>query len=246
VRPVMSEDTVFGLLQRVPLFAGLPPADLRAVARDSRHVVKQKSATIFEEGSPADSCYVITSGRAKVVLSGRAGTEVILGTVESLELVGELSLLDSRPRSAGLVALEDCQLLWLPKASFLQLRGNRAFEDRLVVHVSSMLRRATEQLRATRTYKAEERVSWCLARLALRNGQPAGGAIVISPKPSDQELADMSGCARETVNRVMKKLQRALWVSGDRKGLTLNANNFKRYLEIERAAGNGPETTRII
>src|SRR5690242_9244751 len=131
----MSEDVVFGLLQRVPLFANLPAADLRVAARNTRHVTKQKSATVFEEGSPADSCYIITSGRAKVVLSGREATEVILGTVEPLELVGELSLVDSSPRSAGLVALEECQLLRLPKTAFQQLRSNRAFEDSLVVHV---------------------------------------------------------------------------------------------------------------
>jgi CRP/FNR family transcriptional regulator, cyclic AMP receptor protein len=246
VGPMMSENVVVGLLQRVPLFASLPEADLRAVAGNTRSMVKRKAATIFEEGSPADSCYVITSGRAKVVLSGGEATEVILGTVEALELVGELSLLDSSPRSAGLVALEECQLLRLPKASFQQLRANRAFEDRLVVHVTAMLRRATEQLRAIYTYDSAERVAWCLARLAIRSGRRVGATRVITPRPPHQELADMTGCSRETVTRVLAQLQKLNWISANGTSLKLNESAFKRYLDIETAASHGPETTRVV
>src|SRR5262245_61586156 len=135
----MPEDVVFGLLRRVPLFASLPAADLQRAAKTVRSIAKKKGARIFEEGSVADSCFVLTSGRAKVVISGQAGTEVILGTVEPFELVGELALLDNSPRSAGLVALDDCHLLRLTKPAFDDLRNNRAFEDKLVVHVTSML-----------------------------------------------------------------------------------------------------------
>jgi CRP/FNR family cyclic AMP-dependent transcriptional regulator len=242
---MMSEDVVVKLLQRVALFAAVPEADLRAAAKDTRSVIKRKAATIFDEGSPADSCFVITSGRAKIVLSGREATEVILGTVEPLELVGELSLLDNSPRSAGLVALEESQLLRMPKAAFQQLRSNRAFEDRLVVHVTAMLRRATEQLRAIYTYDSAERVAWCLARLAIRTGRQVGEALVI-PRPPHQELADMTGCSRETVTRVLTQLQKSNWISADGESLKLDGTAFRRYLEIEKSTRAGIETTRIV
>ena len=245
MRHVMSEELVVSFLQRVPLFAGLPAADLRAAARETRQLIKRKSATIFEEGSPADSCFVITAGRAKVVLSGPEATEVILGTVEPMELVGELSLLDSSRRSAGLVALEECQLLRLPKASFLQLRRNQAFEDRLVIHVTAMLRRATEQLRAIYTYDSAERVAWSLARLAIRSGRRVNGIVVISSQPH-QQLADMTGCSRETVTRVLTQLQKSKWINTEGDSWTLDESLFKRYLDVERAASNAEETTRVV
>ncbi|HMF97884.1 MAG TPA: Crp/Fnr family transcriptional regulator [Vicinamibacterales bacterium] len=242
----MSEDVVVELLRRVPLFASLPAADLRIAAKSTRAFTKQKGATIFDEGSPADCCYVITSGRAKVVLSGGKTSEVILGTVEAHELVGELSLLDNSPRSAGLVALEECQLLRLPNAAFQALRNNRAFEDKLVVHVTAMLRRATEQLRAIYTYDSAERVAWCLARLAVRTGRRVNGAMVISPRPPHQELADMTGCSRETVTRILLQFQKANWVRHDGESMTLNDSPFQRYLEIERAASRGRDLAQVV
>src|SRR6059058_1141651 len=114
----MTEDVLLGLFRRVPLFANVPAPELQAAARTARVLSKRKAARIFEEGSPADSCFVLTSGRAKVVLSGQIDTEIILGTIEPFELVGELALLDNSLRSAGLVAMEDCRLIVLPGASF--------------------------------------------------------------------------------------------------------------------------------
>jgi len=246
VRAAMSEEVVFGLLRRVPLFAALPPSDLRSAAARAHSMSRKKGARIFEEGSSGDSCYVLTSGRAKVVLSGQAASEVILGTVEPFELVGELALIDRSPRSAGLVAIEDCQLIQLPSAAFLELRRNGAFEDKLVAHVATMLRRATEQLRAIYTYSSTERVAWCLARLGSRTGRRAGDAIVISPRPPHQELADMTGCSRETVTRILRHLKRSRWVTWDRQSLNLSARAFKRYLDVEEAAASGGEMARVV
>ena len=243
---VMSENVVFQLLQQVPLFAGLPAAELRTAAKEIRSIVKAKSATIFDEGSPADACYVLTSGRAKVVLAGEQATEVILGTVEPMELVGELSLLDGSSRSAGLVALEETQLLRLPKAAFQQLRNNRAFEDKLVVHVTGMLRRATEQLRAIYTYDSTERVAWCVARLAIRSGRRVGATHVISPRPTHQELADMTGCSRETVTRILAQFHKARAVSVESDALVLNDAAFKKYIYVEDAATSRLEVARFV
>jgi len=227
----MSEDVVYDHLRRVPLFADVPPEDLRSVAKTTRPVLKEKSSVIYEEGSPADSCYVITSGRAKVVLSGLDASEVILNWVGPAQLIGELSLIDGSLRSASLVALDECRLLRLPKPSFLELRNNRAFEDKLFAHVTAMLRRETEQLRVIYTYNADERVSWSLARFAIGNGWRNGEPIVITPKPTRGELASMAGCEPETVSRVMLKLKKAGLVIDDRHSFRLDPRAFRTYLE---------------
>src|SRR5688572_20697606 len=148
----MSPTVIVEMLRKVPVFAYVPVADLLAMATAARPLVRKKNARIFEEESEANSCFVLISGRAKVVISGRAGTEITVGLVGPFELVGEIALLDSSTRSAGLVAIEACQLLQISKASFTALRSNRDFEDKLVAHVTSMLRRATEQLRAIYTF----------------------------------------------------------------------------------------------
>ena len=109
-----------------------------------------------------------------------------------------------------------------------------------------MLRRATEQLRVIYTYSSAERVAWCLARLALRTGgRRVAGAIVIA-RPPHHELADMTGCTRETVTRVLLQLKRLKWVDWDAASLRLTESAFKRYLDVERAATHAADVSRVV
>ena len=225
----MTDTAILEALRRVPLFSDVPIAELQEVARRSQATWKKKTARVFEEGSSAESCFVLTSGRAKIVLSG-PDSEVILGIIEPLALIGELALLDNSTRSAGLVAVDDCHFIRITKESFRRLRNNSVFEDKLVAQVATTLRRANEQIRAIYTFDSKERIVWGLARLASQRGRRLGGEIVISPKPRHQELAEMTGCSRETVSRVLSRLRRLKWVNWDVDALQLQAHAFSRYL----------------
>jgi CRP-like cAMP-binding protein len=242
----MSAATVLALLRQVPLFAQLQMADLQAVARTAQSVSRKKTARIFEEGSVADCCFILTSGRVKVVLAGPRDTEMILGMIEPLAVIGEIALLDDSPRSAGLVAVTDCQLIRISRASFEALRKNPEFEDRLVAHVTSTLRRATEQLRAMYTFSSAERLAWCLAQVAGQRGQQDGDTLRISPKPPHHELADMTGCSRETVSRALLRFRRLKWVSWDTKALYVNTSVIKRYYGNLPRASDVTEITRLV
>jgi CRP/FNR family transcriptional regulator len=225
----MTDAAVVELLRLVPLFTDIPVGELQRVASRSQTFWKKKAVRLFEEGSPADCCLVLTSGRAKVVLNGTGGSEVILGLIEPYAVIGEIALLDRSTRSAGLVTVEKSHFIRISAQTFLELRSNAAFEDRLVTNVTATLRRATDQLRAIYTYSSLERVAWCLARLARQRGAPAGSEIAISPRPPHHELAEMTGCSRETVSRILLRLRRMKWVSWDNQGLRLQASVMKRY-----------------
>jgi CRP/FNR family cyclic AMP-dependent transcriptional regulator len=233
----MKVESIFTHLRRVKLFQDVSDGELLSLAQSARAETKCKGSRILEEGSEADSCYVLASGRAKVVLSGADGAEVVLGMIAPSDLVGELSLLDHSSRSASLVAMEHCELIKISRAAFSELRSNRAFEDRLVVSVTLMLRRATEQLRAIYTYTSAERVAWSLARLASRTGQRKGGTIVVTPRPLHQELADMTGCSRETVSRTLLELKQSGSVTWSASSLTIEEEAFRQYLELEQSIG---------
>src|SRR5438045_382174 len=133
----LSEAVMSELLRRVPLFADVPVTELDVVVRTARPLPKRNGARVFEAGSPSDCCLVLTSGRARVVLSGKADTEITLGILEPFTIVGELGVLDHSTRSAGLIALEDCQFIRISGESFHALRKNAAFEDRLIAHIAS-------------------------------------------------------------------------------------------------------------
>jgi CRP-like cAMP-binding protein len=225
----MTDATVADQLRRVPLFADLGPAEMQALAAGAQTFWRKQGVRLFDEGSPADGCFVLTHGRAKVVLSGPRDTEIVLEVIQPPTVIGELALLDRSSRSAGVVTVERSHFIKVAGPAFLELRRNSMFEDRLMVSVVRMLRRATRQLRAIYTYGSVDHLAWCLARLARQRGEHVAGEIAISPRPRHHELAEMMGCARETVSRTLTLLKRRKWVSWDKHSLRLRADVFRRY-----------------
>ena len=70
----------------------------------------KKGAKIIEEGTLSDCAYIIESGRVQVSKSMSNGEEQVIGILEENDIFGEMSLIDSLPRSATVLALEDCTI----------------------------------------------------------------------------------------------------------------------------------------
>src|SRR2546422_8405238 len=181
-------------LRKFSLFASMSDAQLDDFLDHARLVYKDKDARVFEEGDQADCCFILTSGRAKVVISGRED-EIILATLEPYGLVGELALLDGSTRSAALVALEECEFLRIPYRAFDALRHDDRFEKALVVHLVTTLRHTNDQLRQICSSGSIARVAWALAEIARKRGRWDGNSVVLQPRPLHQELAEMTGCS---------------------------------------------------
>jgi CRP-like cAMP-binding protein len=228
----VSKDVIKSCLKSVPLFADLADVDIERLAAVARPVAFKKGARIFEEGTPADCCFVLTSGRARVVLSGGNGTEILLHILTPPSIVGEIALLDRSTRSASLVALDACHLLRIPGAALEALRQNMAFEQRLIAGLVATLRESDDRVRAITTFPAINRVAWCLGRLARHSGRRDGASMVIT-KPAHGELAEMAGCTRETVSRALAVLRRRALVSWDANSMRIDIAGLRRYLATE-------------
>ena len=70
----------------------------------------KKGAKIIEEGTLSDCDYIIESGRVQVSKTMSNGEEQVIGILEENDIFGEMSLIDSLPRSATVLALEDCTI----------------------------------------------------------------------------------------------------------------------------------------
>ena len=135
---------------------------------------------------------------------------------------------------------EDCHFIRIPASSFEKLRKNVQFEERIAVHVVSMLRDANDQVRGISSASTIARVAWCLGRIARQEGQRDGATIVI-PRKKHQELAEMIGCSRETVSRKLETLKRKKCISWDKDTMRLDLEGLQRYMRAElgnRDAGN--------
>jgi CRP/FNR family transcriptional regulator len=228
----MSRSAISGWLRTSPPFSELSAPEIERLSVSARSVKARKRARLFEEGSAADCCYVLTSGEARVVLSAGSDSEIVLGTLKPGAIVGEIALLDGSTRSAAVVATRDCHFVRIPADAFDQLRANPRFERRMVAQVIATLREANDQVRGISPISTMARVTWCLTRIARQEGTRDGAAVVI-PRKKHQELADMVACSRETVSRKLELLKRKKCVAWDKQVMRLDMDSLKRYLRNE-------------
>jgi CRP-like cAMP-binding protein len=190
-------------LASVPMFNGLQRDELLKFAELTRERTYPKGSVILFQGDPGDSLYVLRQGRAKVVLIGEDGREVILGVLEPGAHFGELALIDDQPRSAHVIAMEDSQLLILRREDFRRrVEANPTVAWALLTELSRRLRRADQKIGGLVLLDVPGRIS----RLLLDLSAESESATIEKPL-THQTIAQMIGASRETVSRAMKEFQ---------------------------------------
>jgi CRP-like cAMP-binding protein len=185
-----------------PVFDVLDPAPRDALF--SYGVTKRYGTgeTIFERGDAGDSMMLVLSGRVRIGNVQPNGKEAIICFVEPGDLLGEVALLDGKPRSADAVAIEPCELFVLHRRELAcVLRANPAVTARLIEVLCERLRRLTTINEELLCLDSPPRIARALLRLAEEHGKPCGRGVAISLKISQQWLASCAGLSREVVNR---------------------------------------------
>jgi CRP/FNR family transcriptional regulator, cyclic AMP receptor protein len=209
--------TTADFLATVPLFTGLDRTELQRFGELTREKFYPKGSVILFENDPGDSLFVVRQGRVKVVLIGEDGREVILGVLGVSEHFGELALIDDRPRSAHVIAMDDSHLLVLRREDFRKrVESSPAVAWSLLTELSRRLRRADEKIGGLVLLDVPGRI----ARLLLDLSEESG-ADTIEKALTHQTIAQMIGASRETVSRAMKEFQDANWVTIERRRITL-------------------------
>ena len=181
----------------------------RAPIHDAPHVPTPRGALLRGARDPTDSLYILISGRIKVFMSDLDGKEVILSILEPNEFFGEMGLIDDRPRSASVVALEPCELICISKPDFKRcLAENFDMAMTVMRGLVKRLREADKQIGSLALMDVFGRV----ARLLLETAELIDGEKVVTRKLSKQDIARMIGASREMVSRVMKHLQEAGYI----------------------------------
>ena len=191
-------------LKSVPLFSRLGEASLDAILRLTRRRRFKKDDIIFHEKEAGDSLFLILHGRVKVAIFGDDGKEVTLSILSEGDFFGEMALLDQEPRSATIIAEEDCELLSLQRDDFTRaLEQDPGMSTSLIQVLAGRLRKANHQISTLALLDVYGRV----ARVLLEFSTEVDGVKVIKGKLPRQDIAKMIGASREMVSRVMKDLE---------------------------------------
>jgi CRP/FNR family cyclic AMP-dependent transcriptional regulator len=180
----------------------LPPALLEAVAKGATARAFPKNAIIVSEGDETDSLYVMLAGRARVYVSNAQGREVQLNVIGAGEYFGEVTL-DGGPRSASVMAAEDCKCSVVKRGELLALvEKEPQFALHIVRKLASRVRDLTENVRSLALMDVYGRV----ARLLLELAQERDGRLIIEEALTHKDIASRIGASREMISRIFSDL----------------------------------------
>lgn len=193
-------------LAQVRLLADLPENERRALEQRCRWRRHHPGEVILDRDSESRDLLFVVKGKVQVVNYAASGREVVYAVIEAPDYFGELAAIDGEPRSATVVALEDCLLAALAPEHFnaLLLRHG-TIAVAVLRRLASIVRRSDDRIVDLSTLGSVQRV----CRELLRHARPnpgREGEWIVDPVPTQQSLAARAGMARETVARALSQL----------------------------------------
>jgi CRP/FNR family cyclic AMP-dependent transcriptional regulator len=219
---------VTGALRHTGLFGSAPDDNLAAVAEASRLRAFRRGQVVFTTGDPGDTLIVVLTGRVKVVVRSADGGELTLTIIGPGATLGELSVADGGPRSADAETLEECRLLFIPRATVLDICSRvPSVAEALTGALAATLRRLTEATSDLIFLDMPRRV----AKILL--SQPPGEDGVLRLALPQEELAHQVGSTRQSVNAALRGFEKRGWIEVHGRSVTV-----KQAAALRRFAGN--------
>ena len=208
-----QEDEV---LRRAPLFTALDEAAAVSLRASMDTVKIAKGSILFKEGDEGEHLYVIIDGKLKLGTSSGDGRENLLSILGPGEMFGELSLFDPGPRTSTATAVTDSKLLSLSHEKVIPwLRQNPEVSLQLLTRLSQRLRRTNEAVGDLVFSDVPGRVAKALIDLGDRFGKTSAEGLLVNHDLTQEELAQLVGASRETVNKALADFAGRGWLKLD-------------------------------
>jgi CRP/FNR family cyclic AMP-dependent transcriptional regulator len=218
------------VLRRAPLFDGLDEESARALRRQMSDIKLSRGEHLFLEGQDGDRLYVVLDGKIKLTRAAADGRENLLSVLGPGEMFGELSLFDPRPRTSTASAVTDATVAALAHDA---LRPWLLERPDVSMH---MLRALAKRVRREFDVTADlvftdvpGRVAKNLLDLAERFGEQDRDGLHVHHDLTQEELAQLVGASRETVNKALADFAARGWVQiSARSVLILDIERLRR------------------
>ncbi|MEP7331570.1 MAG: Crp/Fnr family transcriptional regulator [Terracoccus sp.] len=201
------------VVRRAPLFKALDDEAAAALQGEMARLHMERGDVLFHEGDPGDTLYVIAEGKIKLGRTSPDGRENLVAILGPGEMFGELSLFDPGPRTMTATAVAEAQLLGLRNESLTGvLTGRPGVATALLAALAQRLRRTNEHLADLVFTDVPGRVAKALLDLSERFGRPVEGGLMVSHDLTQEELAQLVGASRETVNKALADFATRGWL----------------------------------
>ena len=194
------------LLANVPLFGRLEPDELDRLVAYMRLIRHPARTVLFRKGDPGSNMMVVVRGRVKVCSHSEDGKELVLNLINPGEVFGEIALLDGADRTADAVTDGECVLVVLERRDFVPfLRTHPEACMKLCEALCQKLRQTSELLEHSLFLEGPSRLAKRLVHLAEVFGKPVSDGIRIDIHLSQQQLGNMVGMSRESMNKHLRQ-----------------------------------------
>lgn len=222
----MADDALRSAL----LFRELDDEAAGALRASMTEVHLSRGETLFREGDEGDRVYVVTEGKIKLGRTAPDGRENLLALLGPGQMFGELSLFDPGPRSATATAVTDTTLWSLSHADLTPwLTGRPEVARGLLLQLASRLRRSNDIQTDLVFSDVPGRVAKQLLDLSQRFGVPSEEGMRVVHDLTQEELAQLVGASRETVNKALADFVSRGWLRLEQRSVVvLDVDRLRR------------------
>jgi CRP/FNR family transcriptional regulator, cyclic AMP receptor protein len=201
------------VIRRAPLFTALDDASAATLRESMTQVKVSKGQTLFKEGDAGDRLFVVVEGKLKLGTSSGDGRENLLSILGPGDMFGELSLFDPGPRTATATAVTDARVLALANDQVIGwVTAHPQVSLQLFKRLARRLRRTNEVLADLVFADVPGRVAKAIMDLGERFGTKKNDGLHVNHELTQEELAQLVGASRETVNKALADFAGRGWV----------------------------------
>jgi CRP-like cAMP-binding protein len=209
-------------LADAPIFRGVDPGDVGALIGQLRPVEYSCGHVFFEQGQPGHLLYIVITGKVKLCRRADDGRESLFAVVGPSDMFGELSVFDAGPRASSATAITEVCAAPLERDVLRAWIGDRPpVAERLLRVLARRLRRTDEDLSYLVFTDVTGRVAKQLLRLAHQFGSQEDGATRVTHDLTQEELGQLVGSSRETVNKVLSDFSQRGWIRLEGKSVVI-------------------------
>lgn len=195
------------------LFRALDEEAAEALQRSLVPVSVKRGKHLFTEGEPGDRLYFVLDGKIKLTHASGDGRESLLMVLGPGDMFGELSLFDPGPRTSTAVAVTDAEVVGLGHSDLRPwLRSHPDVAETLLRALAHRLRRTSETMSDLVFADVPGRVAKALLDLGGKFGTASTGGLLVHHDLTQEELAQLVGASRETVNKALADFATRGWI----------------------------------
>ncbi len=201
------------IIRKAPLFSALDDDASHALRASMVALKLNKGQVLFKEGQEGDRLYVVVHGKIKLGTTSADGRENLLSILGPGEMFGELSLFDPEPRTSTATAVTDVRLVSLAHDAVIGLvTSSPQTSLELLRRLAQRLRKSNEVLADLVFADVPGRVAKAIMDLGERFGVQKEDGLHVNHDLTQEELAQLVGASRETVNKALADFAARGWV----------------------------------